>query len=484
MKTLSRIFLFTAFISSMSINAQNKLDFETSYIKIDTFLTNALNKGFSGAILVAQNDEIIINKGYGLADKTKQTFNNPNTIFDIGSNTKQFTAAAVLKLAEQGKIELSETLDKFFVNIPTDKKQITVHQLLSHSSGLVEVIGRDFQDITPEAYFEKLFATELLFEPGTSYSYSNAGYTLLSEIIEQRSEMTYEEYMQKYLFEPAGMNQTGYILPEWNTFEMARGYYRNVLDIGTTISRYKDANEINMHLKGNGGINATQNDLFLWHRALKDTVVLSKKSFELLTSPHIDRPTSSSSYAYGWVVKEAHNSMRISHNGSNGIFAHTILWHLEDDIFISYATNANSPSVEYLAYAVEKMLLDEHHIQAPVKDNVYNFTLNFTKGHSTEKSDELFSILNKDFSSEFNSSAILNRLGNVLLKENSHLNWAVKLFEKNVELYPEDGNLWDSLGDSFTAIQDKEQAIKSYKKAIALGYNGSQKKLDDLMSSQ
>ena len=468
----------------MSTNAQKKLDFKTSYIKIDTFLTNGVHKGFSGAILVAQNDKIIINKGYGLSDKTKHTFNNPNTIFDIGSNTKQFTAAAILKLKEQGKIELSETLDKFFPNIPADKKGITVHQLLSHSSGLVEVIGRDFQDITSEVYFEKLFATELLFEPGSSYSYSNAGYTLLSEIIEQRSGMGYETYMQKYLFEPAGMTQTGYLLPEWNSFEMARGYYRNALDIGTTISRYKDAKEINMHLKGNGGINATQNDLLLWHKALKNNTVLTSESFELLASPHINRPSSTSSYAYGWVVNEKYNSKRISHNGSNGIFAHTILWHLENDIFISYATNANSPSVEYLAYAIEKMLLDENHVQNPVKDNVYNFTLNFVKGHSAEESDQLFTTIKKDFNSEFDSPVILNRLGNVLLKENSHLDWAVKLFEKNVELYPEDGNLWDSLGDGFAANQNKEQAINSYKKAIELGYNGSQKKLDDLMSSQ
>ena len=178
MKTL-KIFTTLFLISVNSILfAQNEVSTSELYSKIDTYLEAGTKNGFAGAIAVIKNGEVVINKGYGFANRNTQSLNNPNTIFDIGSNTKQFTAIAVLKLVELGKIRLTDSLSSFFKNISDDKKSITIHQLLSHSSGLVDVIGKDFTEVSKEDFLEQLFATQLLFKPGEKYSYSNTGYSI------------------------------------------------------------------------------------------------------------------------------------------------------------------------------------------------------------------------------------------------------------------------------------------------------------------
>ena len=222
-------------IGTLTSNAQEKTESTALYSKIDSYLTAGTNNGFSGAIAVVKNGEIIINKGYGEANKDTKTLNGPNTIFDIGSNTKQFTAAAILKLVELGKLKLTDPLSNFFTKLPVDKQSITLHQLLTHTAGFTESIGRDYSGfgvlskISQEDFFEKLFASELLSEPGEKYSYSNVGYSTLGRIIELASGQPYEAFVNEHLFTPAGMFQTGYLLPNWDTKQMSHGYNRNVL---------------------------------------------------------------------------------------------------------------------------------------------------------------------------------------------------------------------------------------------------------------
>ena len=137
--------------------AQEKLNHNDTYTKIDNYLVNGAANGFSGAILVSKEGELIINKGYGLANKDINTINNPNTIFDIGSNTKQFTSTAILWLAEKNKLHVTDSLSKYFTELPIDKQNITIHQLLTHSAGFSESLGRDFTEISQKDFFEKLF---------------------------------------------------------------------------------------------------------------------------------------------------------------------------------------------------------------------------------------------------------------------------------------------------------------------------------------
>lgn len=463
------------------VNAQQTTSL---YSRIDNYLSVGTKNGFSGAISVVKEGKIVINKGYGVANKNTQTLNNPNTIFDIGSNTKQFTATAILKLAELGKLKLENPLSNFFKNLPKDKENITVHQLLTHTAGFVESIGKDFDKISTEAFFKQLFESKLQSKPGEKYSYSNAGYSVLGRIIELASGQTYEAFLQEYLFTPAGMKQTGYLLPKWNTKQLSRSYNRGVLDSESGIIRYQKDGGVTWHLKANGGIYSTQNDMLLWFKALKLNTVISKASFDKLTASHAHYSSGKYkyAYAYGWVVRMLKNDVkRIAHNGSNGAYSHSLIWFPDEDIYIVYVTNANSEKVEYIAYSVAKMIFDKEYTPEPIQNNVYAYTMSYIEQHSTDTSNELLSLLKENYADNFDSSSLLNTFGNLLLQLDKHLNWALEFFKQNVRLYPEDGNLWDSLGDGYRANDLKEEAIKSYQKAIKLGYKGSQKKLSELM---
>jgi CubicO group peptidase (beta-lactamase class C family) len=480
-KSLLVVTIITTIITGVfSSNGQQQTS-EELVKKIDSYLSAGTNNGFSGAISVIKNGKTIINKGYGYANKKSKTLNNANTIFDIGSNTKQFTATAIVKLVEQGKIKFEDSLSKYFKNLPNDKQNITIHQLLSHSAGLIDALGRDFTKITQHDFFTKLFASKLLSEPGKKYAYSNAGYSILGRIIELVSNQSYESYVNQQLFIPAGMMQTGYLLPNWNTSQISRGYNRNIIDAGSPITRYQEDKSVNWHLKGNGGINATQNDMILWYKALKSNKIISKESLEILTKAHVSSPKGTYHYGYGWGVKTTkNNTQRISHNGSNGAYAHSLIWLPKEDIFISYATNTNSSKVEFLAYRVEKMLLDSTYTPEPIKNNIYAFTFEHIKKHPAESDKELLVNLKADFSSDIKNPGALNTVGNIILKSNENLDWAIKIFKMNVQLHPKNGNIWDSLGDGYKANNHKKEAIESYKKAISLGYKGSSKKLKKL----
>jgi CubicO group peptidase (beta-lactamase class C family) len=470
-------------VGAFNLSAQQKTASTAIYSKIDNYLTAGTKNGFSGAIAVVKNGKTIINKGYGMANKDTQTLNNPNTIFDIGSNTKQFTATAILKLVELGELKLTDPLSKFFKNLPIDKQHITIHQLLTHTAGFLDALARDFTETSQKDFFEQLFESTLLSVPGEKYSYSNTGYSTLGRIIELTSDQSYEGFLNEHLFTPAGMLQTGYLLPKWNVKQISRSYNRGVIGRESAIIRYQEDGDVNWHLKANGGMNSTQNDMLLWHKALKTNKVISKESFEKLARPypHTSSPKSTSSYGYGWGVRILENNIkRISHNGSNGAYSHSLIWYPKEDVYIIYATNANSAKVEFIAYRIAKIIFDKNYAPKPIQNNIFSFIFNYTKQHTTDTSKELLAILKEKYSSDFTHAGVLNTLGNVLLRTNKNVDWALELFKMNVQRYPKEGNIWDSLGDGYIANNLKEDAIKSYQKAVVLGYKDAQQKLTKL----
>jgi CubicO group peptidase (beta-lactamase class C family) len=482
MKTV-KIFtiLFLVSINNSISYAQKEYQTSTLYTKIDKYLEAGSKNGFAGAIAVIKNGEIVINEGYGFANKKTKLLNNPKTIFDIGSNTKQFTATAIMKLFEMGKLQLTDPLKLYFKNLPNDKKHITIHQLLTHTSGLEDAIGRDFDKISQDEFFKKVFSSKLLTKPGNQYSYSNIGYSVLGRIIELVSQEEYEVFLNKHFFTPAGMKQTGYLLPKWDSTQISRSYNRGILEGESPTIKYQKNKNIGWHLKANGGINSTQNDMILWYKALKSYKIISKNSFKKMSTAYAEYPNSKLSYGYGWTVKTLEgNNKRIAHNGSNGAYSHSIIWYPEKDIYIVYVTNANSEKVEFVAYVIAKMIMNETYAPKPIENNVYAFAFNYMKNNSSNKPKKLVTLLKEMYADNFTSSRLLNSIGNILLMMNQHKDWAVALFKMNVELYPDDGNLWDSLGDGYKANNQKEEAKKSYKKAVELGYKGSQKKLTKL----
>ncbi|MFK7768099.1 MAG: serine hydrolase [Mariniblastus sp.] len=453
--------------------------------RIDNYLTKGVEQGFSGAVLIAKDGKIVLNKGFGLANKEQSLPISPDTVFSTGSVTKQFTATAILKLSEQKKLSVSDPLSRFFPNLPDDKKQITLHQLLTHSAGFVGSIGDgDFDHVPRDQFFKRLFKTRLRSEPGKKHNYSNAGYSILGRVVELASGQDYETYLYEQLFKPAGMEQTGYLRPKWNEAELAHGYRVNFMPMGTLIERFKNDGKISWNLKGNGGIHSTNQDMYKWYKALKNNTILSPAQTKTLTTPYIaEQESGDSHYAYGWAIfKSRRDTKIVSHNGGNGVFFHDFLWLTEENTVIILSTNAASRETE-VAWKIEKMLFDETYQPEPIKKNVYQLVLDFASKNPPAESAKLKTALEKGYSSQLASPVTLNRIGYVILKSNQNLEWAVEVFKLNTEFFEKDGNSWDSLGDGYLAIGNTDEAIKSLKKAVELKAEGSNRKLQRLLKS-
>lgn len=460
--------LLIAILCSACNEKQNK-NINTDIIRspLNDYLIACESNGFNGAVLVAKGDKIILSEGYGFANKEKSVVNTPKTVFDICSVTKQFTGAAILKLAEEGKLKLTDSIDTYFEDLPLDKKNITIHQLLTHSAGFGHDIGEsDFDHIPENEYFQRLFDTHLLFTPGEKYAYSNSGYSILGRIIEIASGTSYESYLSEKLFEPAGMSQTGYLMPNWRSDRIANEYLYNVIDKGNHISRYQQDEKIAWTLMANGGINSTQEDMYKWYLALKNNTVLNNASKKKLTTPHIlEYEGESSYYGYGWALFQSYRDTKvITHNGYNGINYYEFVWFPEEDALILFSTNSSTQESIRIPSELEKMLFDKSYKAQPISKNKLTELLKFTESYTGNVND-MGKQLKRKFEAMLDDPFYLNRLSGIFLREDE-IEKAIVIAEINTQLFPDDGNIWDTLGDVYFAVKENDKAKKSYKKAL------------------
>ena len=287
--------------------------------EISGFLGRLERLGFCGVVLIAEGTDTLLARGYGFADRERGTRWSPTTISTVGSITKQFTGAAILALAEEGKLAVGDPITRFFSDVPADKRGITIHQLLTHSSGIVDLEGlEDAAPIGREEFVRKAMAQPLAFSPGTGYSYSNAGYSLLGAIMEQLSGRSWEQYVRDRFLLPAGMRDTGYILAGWNASRLAQGY-RGTERWGTILERPMAKDGPYWVLRANGGVHSTVLDMFQWARWLMNGKALSPASMEQYWTGHVNEGGGESYYGYGWVIQNAGGMKVITHNGGNGI---------------------------------------------------------------------------------------------------------------------------------------------------------------------
>lgn len=316
--------------------------------KLDSQMQQLAEKGFSGVLFVAKDNQIVLNKGYGLANRESKITYNADTVFDIGSITKQFTGAAILKLEMQGKLRIDDKISKYFKDVPSDKADITIHQLLTHSGGFVDVLGQDYEKQTRDEISQKALASKLRYAPGTKHEYSNLGYSLLGAIIEMVTGKSYERYLHDNLFKPAGMNETGYVIPKWKPENLAVGYKKDGSRWGTPLDQLWDKDGPFWNLRANGGILSTTNDLYKWHLALESEKILSKQAKEKYFAPHIvEEPGGASFYGYGWVTQKTRRGTRlIWHNGGNPYFFADFRRYVDEDVVVIVATNSPMQSLE------------------------------------------------------------------------------------------------------------------------------------------
>jgi len=277
---------------------------------------------FHGYVLVAQHDQPIYARAFGLADRAASRAATADTTFRIGSVTKQFTAAAILKLEAAGKLSVNDTVATHLPSYPGPGKDVTIHQLLTHTAGLPNYTAMPAIEAKKNA---RLSTAELLalfqdlpleFAPGSRFAYSNSGYAVLGAIIERVSGKRYAAYLRDELFAPAGMTRTA-VDDAVGAPDRALGYKR----AGEALV---EADPIDLSVAfAAGAVRSTANDLVRWHRALAGDTILPATAREKLYRVERD------GYAYGWVVQEVAGRHTVWHNGGIDGFR-TMYWLVPD----------------------------------------------------------------------------------------------------------------------------------------------------------
>ena len=328
--------------------------------RIDTFLTKCATAGFNGSVLVLRGDQPVLDKGYGLSDRERNLVNRPATVHAIGSITKQFTAACILKLQERGRLKVTDAMSAYLPGVPADKAAITLHHLLTHSAGFPGAIGDDNEAIDGGAFTKLAMETPLEFQPGSAYAYSNVGYSLLGIIVEHLSGMAYERYLHDSLLVPAGLLRTGYRLPDWSKEELAIGYRKDGTRWGTMLDHPLVNGGPGWHLRANGGILSTTHDMAAWLETLRTNKVLSKASTDVMFTPHVEEGQGAGSfYGYGWALFKTKRGTRlITHNGGNGVQFADVLWYADEGVRVVLMSNANKRGMQDIAWEVGRMVFD------------------------------------------------------------------------------------------------------------------------------
>jgi CubicO group peptidase (beta-lactamase class C family) len=440
--------------------------------EIKDYLEKLDRIGYSGAVLVALDGKPVVSKGFGFSDAERRVKNSPQTIFDIGSVTKQFTAAAILKLEMQGKLSTGDKLGKYFQNVPPDKTNITIHDLLRHSAGLPGVVGDDFERIGEADFIEKVLNAPLRFPAGTRFGYSNVGYSLLALIVEKVSGQSYERYLYENLWKPAGMETTGYTRPNFDKKLIAVGYRTTGERWGAPTEREWDKDAPYLHLKGNGGILSTAVDLFRWDRALSSDTILSKAAKEKYFRPERRADeTGRSFYAYGWDnFTTARGTTRLWHNGTNRIFYADFYRFIDEGVTIILMTNRSLNNSNDTGSVISRMIFEPNYEAVlPVPDTAANraFTDEIVKLllekslaaaiESYQKRDKKVDLLEN----------VVNSKGYDLI-EAKRFKEAIEIFKLNAFAFPKSANAFDSLGEAYLEAGDKPAALENYKQSLLL----------------
>jgi CubicO group peptidase (beta-lactamase class C family) len=243
----------------------------TQAVAADSVLRALEKEGFSGVVLVVNKGAVVLRKGYGLAVRERKVPFTPGTVVQIGSNTKDFTAVAILQLQEQGKLRVTDSLGRFFPQAPADKRAITLMQLMNHSSGFEpNLAGGDFRTLERDQFLALAFASKLLYAPGQGERYSNLGYSMLAAVIEVVTGDSYGTFLQKNIWQPLHMQWTGLLFPKYDTAAMAHGY-NGSQDDGTMLDKPHAKDGPYWNLRGNGGYLSTVDEMYHFYDVLFQT---------------------------------------------------------------------------------------------------------------------------------------------------------------------------------------------------------------------
>jgi len=296
--------------------------------------------GFNGVAFVSMDGKQLVNKAYGFQDVAKNIKNDVSTIFQIGSNTKQFTAEVILQLAMEKKLELQDKLSRYFPGYPNGN-HITIEQLLNHTSGIYcytndsTFLGRIAEPISKSDLFSLFQDKPLGFTPGSQFAYSNSNYILLGYIIEAVTGEKYERVVRERILKPCGMAHSGFDFANLKDNNKATGYSV----IQANYSAPSPITDSSLSFAA-GALYSTAADMYKWHNALQHYMLLPKKWQEKAYTPN------KFGYGYGWFVDSIFQKRIIGHSGGLPGFYTYEMRVTEDNLCILLMQNCLAPAMD------------------------------------------------------------------------------------------------------------------------------------------
>jgi CubicO group peptidase (beta-lactamase class C family) len=473
MKIIYRLFsvFFSVSICFLSV-AQNKID------KIDQLVSAYYETGrFIGTVLVSQNGEIIFEKAFGYADLEWEMSNSIDTKYKIGSVSKQFTSFLILKLAEEGYVDLNTPIINYIPDYKGEgADKITLHQLMTHTSGI------DDFDSKTESRIEKLPHTteelvklsesiNLSFEPGQGWDYSNMGYMLLAYIAEKVTNISFEELLNEKVFKPLKMYDTKQYVNRDIEKRLAKGYEYDLL-YGFKNTTHLD----NSYVKGSGGIISTVHDLLKWDAALYSNDVISEESLNRMFTPY------SHDYGYGFelpiktvkqdTIRLIYHSGRV--NGFQSVFGHIP----KDSVCIVILENLWAPRYRYYGRSIDIGIVDNEDIFDDIFQILYNQDVELPKKSIVLDISSSIPIKGIDYAldryytlnskkEEYYSDILeLNALGMALFEEYDMTDESLKILELNIKENPDYFIVYNSYAQVLEKTGNHDLSKKYYTKAI------------------
>ena len=301
------------------------------------------------SLAVIRNGEIVLARGYGLANIEHQVPVKPETIFQSGSMGKQFTATAVMMLVEEGKLSLDDKITKYFTDTPAAWNNITVRHLLTHTSGMTDY-PRDFDlrlDYTEDELVQWIKTIPLAFEPGAKWSYSNLAYVMLGVLIHKVSGKFYGDFLQERVFKPLGMttarviSETDIVLNRAAGYRLVNGQLKNQEWVSPSLNTTAD-----------GALYLTVYDMAKWDAALYGEKLLKRTSLEEMWTPVKLNDGKTHGYGFGWALGEVRGHRFVEHGGAWQGFKAQISRYVDDKLTVVVFANQISANPAKIAHGV------------------------------------------------------------------------------------------------------------------------------------
>ncbi|WPP52564.1 serine hydrolase domain-containing protein [Catalinimonas niigatensis] len=492
---LNRVIFALAYFFCVMLNAEAQPTDKTQAIG-EIFSKYHAYEHFQGAVLVAEKGEVIYKNAFGLANREWNIPNQVDSRFDIASISKQFTAMLIMQFYEEGRIHLDSTISVYYPEYRRDiGNQVTIHHLLTHRSGIPNYTSIPYvwSDSLVNRYdmdqlVKKYCSGDLEFKPGTRYSYNNSGYLLLSVILEKVSGLPFEVLLQKRIFSPSKMTNSGIDDRDKILDKRAYGYVRE-------LEKYENARPMHMaNLQGAGNMYATVEDLYLWDRALYVHQLLSRKGLREMMTPYSDSsdtwiPPYSNSYGYGMGLAKVSigrnkETEMVFHSGHIAGYSSFIARFLEDEhlvVILSNTGNVSTARMNEITQEVKNVLygLPYEVSKRSLRTSLYEIS----KEKGVEEAIRQYYHLTASFPYDFeNTEEELLSLGRDLMALNMKAA-AIEFFKLNANVNP-GWKTFHTLGDVYYEDKKYKEASYYYKKSMSVNPKKTDKEINTFNASQ